>query len=220
MDREVIEKSSFYKFNDDEFQPGGKISLKHAISNKKLYIFPLTKFANEELKRMQKKSETKEQEIFKKLQELSRKWEEVAIETHLIKATLEYLSYPEVKHSNNEWVTLDSIQNETIEEISNRVYKMWIRFESYEPYNYQNNQNKYTVSWLVKLNAPRHQRVIATQTDKSFKDKEKALLYIAGRKKAYGHLFRNINPKLPNEYAEDFKIKDCLLPGYELEQQV
>ena len=41
--------------------------------------------------------------------------------------------------------------------------------------------------------------------------------YLNGRIKAYDHLFTEISPPIPQEYAEYFKVNGMLLPGYTVE---
>lgn len=71
------------------------------------------------------------------------------------------------------------------------------------------------------INTPRrgYGKVIAGQRQKRYTDKDAALKYIEGRKKAYAHLFTEISPPLPQEYADSFKVHGVLLPGYTIEGQ-
>lgn len=41
--------------------------------------------------------------------------------------------------------------------------------------------------------------------------------YLNGRIKAYQHLFTEVSPPIPPEYAEHFKVNGQLLPGYAIE---
>lgn len=58
------------------------------------------------------------------------------------------------------------------------------------------------------------QAVIAGQRNKRYTDKEKALKYIEGRKKAYSHLFKEVTPAIPKEHQNLFKKNGLLLNGY------
>ena len=105
-----------------------------------------------------------------------------------------------------------------IEIISNRVYKMWIKFHDL---SYGGN-NEYRVSWHFGVKHPQEDVtvVIKSITDQKYTDKEKALKYIEGRKKAYSKYFTEVNPVVPKDYAEYFKVNGVLLPDYVVEETV
>ena len=48
-------------------------------------------------------------------------------------------------------------------------------------------------------------------------DKNAAIKYLDGRKKAYSHLFTEISPPIPKEYEHHFMVHGTLLPGYTVE---
>ena len=60
--------------------------------------------------------------------------------------------------------------------------------------------------------------MIAGQDNKRFLDKEKALKYIEGRKKAYKDYFQEDNPLILKEYARLFQVHGILLPGYRIKE--
>ena len=60
---------------------------------------------------------------------------------------------------------------------------------------------------------------IAGQERKVFASREALDKYLHGRIKAYQHLFTEIFPPVPPEYAECFKVNGCLLPDYVVEGQ-
>ena len=110
------------------------------------------------------------------------------------------------------------------DKISNRVYQMSVSV--YEDYKYDRQTRvriptAWYVTWDVTINTPRrgYGKVIAGQRQKRYTDKDAALKYIEGRKKAYAHLFTEISPPLPQEYADSFKVHGVLLPGYTIEGQ-
>ncbi len=128
----------------------------------------------------------------------------------MLSAAIEYLSVEETDHTNNVWALNEDRWGDIEEEISNRTYRMYIRFRK--------SLNRYVVIWRITTNAPQtNLTIVAPQKEVIFNDKEKALRYISGRKQAYSHLFTEINPKVPTKYKEPFIFKDLLLPGYELE---
>ena len=56
----------------------------------------------------------------------------------------------------------------------------------------------------------------AGQTRNDNTDKNAAIKYLDGRKKAYSHLFTEISPPIPKEYEHHFMVHGTLLPGYRL----
>ena len=49
---------------------------------------------------------------------------------------------------------------------------------------------------------------------KVFGSREELDKYLNGRIKAHQHLFTEISPAIPKEYADYFKVNGLLLPGY------
>jgi hypothetical protein len=76
------------------------------------------------------------------------------------------------------------------------------------------------VTWNVYTNPPETRdynssRVkIAGQDNKPFTDKAAAEKYLNGRIAAYSHLFTEIAPPIPKEYARAFTFNGLVLPGY------
>lgn len=144
-------------------------------------------------------------------------WVKVAKEISIVQLALGYLnkSESEVKHTNNTWVRNEYCWG-YIEIISNRVYKMWIKFHDL---SYGGN-NEYRVSWHFGVKHPQEDVTAAIKsiTDQKYTDKEKALKYIEGRKKAYSKYFTEVNPVVPKDYAEYFKVNGVLLPDYVVEE--
>ena len=60
---------------------------------------------------------------------------------------------------------------------------------------------------------------IAGQSQKRYTDKNAAMKYLEGRKKAYSHLFTEISPPVPEQYKDHFTVHGALLPGYTEEGQ-
>ena len=77
------------------------------------------------------------------------------------------------------------------------------------------------VTWDVSTNAPTrgYNVEIAGQNRKRYTDKAAAQKYIEGRKKAFAHLFTEISPPIPAEYARPFMVNGVLLPGYTVQGQ-
>ena len=121
-----------------------------------------------------------------------------------------------MEHTSNQWQ--QSHYRDT-EIISNMVYKMSVSL--HEDNHYDNDTGQFVsdawiVTWGVSLNTPDEYRTkkIAGQDRKRFSDKDAALKYIDGRKKAYAHLFTEISPPIPERYADRFSKNGLLLPGY------
>lgn len=77
------------------------------------------------------------------------------------------------------------------------------------------------VTWDVYVNSPKngYGEKIAGQNQKRYTDKNAAMKYLEGRKKAYSHLFTEISPPVPDQYRRHFTVHGALLPGYTLEGQ-
>lgn len=138
----------------------------------------------------------------------------------LIDRAIEYLKTPEIEHTENKWVK----DRYADEKISNRVYQMSVNVYEDSTYDRQTQQcipTAWYVTWDVGVHTPKHGwgKAIAGQRQKRYTDKDAALKYIEGRKKAYAHLFTEISPPIPQEYAEHFKVNGVLLPGYTIEGQ-
>ena len=77
------------------------------------------------------------------------------------------------------------------------------------------------VTWDVYVNSPKrgYGKRIAGQNQKRYTDKNAAMKYLEGRKKAYSHLFTEISPPVPEQYKDHFTVHGALLPGYTVEGQ-
>ena len=58
---------------------------------------------------------------------------------------------------------------------------------------------------------------ITGQNRKRFTDKAEMERYLEGRKTAYAHLFTEVSPPIPPDYAKCFQVNGLLLPGYTLQ---
>ena len=220
-----MRKEDFYDVFEygDRLEPGVELKIEHSITME--YDTPdLTPFTNsdvKELESLRKISAGTEQKIFDSLKEPLSKWERQAALTKLLDRAIQYLKMPEVEHTSNQWMHDDRSDRD---KISNRVYQMSVSV--YEDYKYDRQTREriptaWYVTWDVTINTPRrgYGKVIAGQRQKRYTDKDAALKYIEGRKKAYTHLFTEISPPLPQEYADSFKLHGVLLPGYTIEGQ-
>ena len=193
-----IERRIYFEAKDREIAPYASLPIAQLLS-------------------MRSESAAAEQAIFDDLKERAAAWEEQAGRTLLLDKTLEYVRTPHVQHTANEWQTTE--HNRHIR--SNRVYQM--NYYIYENTRYDKEAQKsipysWTLTWSVRTNSPsRTQAKIAGQDRKVFTDKAAMEKYLNGRIKAYQHLFTEVSPPIPPEYAEHFKVNGQLLPGYAIE---
>lgn len=219
-----MRKEDFYGVYDygDNLQPGATLKIERSITMdlNAPDLTPFTKTDIQELENMRKISVAAEQEIFDGLNVPLSKWERQAALTKLIDRAIEYLKTSEIEHTGSKWVK----DRYADEKISNRVYQMSASIYEDCTYDRQTQQRIPTawyVTWNVGVHTPKQGwgKAIAGQRQKRYTDKEAALKYIEGRKKAYAHLFTEVSPPIPQEYAEHFKVNGVLLPGYTIEGQ-
>lgn len=181
-------------------------------------IAPLTALPLVELQQMRQESTDAEQAIFEGLQQQAKAWEEQAGRSALLRKAIEYVMTPPVKHTSNKWEKTDYDWHTR----SNAVYEM--TYHIYENTRYDREQQKsvpysWSLTWSVRTHGPDNGRNvrIAGQERKTYSDKAAMEKYLAGRIKAYDHLFTEISPVIPKEYAQQFKVNGQLLPGYTVE---
>lgn len=217
-----MRKNGYYKAYDyDYLEEGEKLKLEHEVKyqlNDKI-LLPLVNASYYDLIELRNIAVTGEQKLLDQLKELAEVWEQKASLTMLIDRALSYKRVPQVEHTSNQWQ--QSHYRDT-EIISNMVYKMSVSL--HEDNHYDNDTGQFVsdawiVTWGVSLNTPDEYRTkkIAGQDRKRFSDKDAALKYIDGRKKAYAHLFTEISPPIPERYADRFSKNGLLLPGYVVE---
>ena len=214
-----MRKTGYYSVNDFDFlEEGEKLRLEHDLRfqpNDKI-LLPLVNASYFELYELRALAVSGEKKVFEQLKELAEVWEQKAALTMLIDRALSYKRVPQVEHTSNQWQ--QSHYRDT-EIVSNMVYKMSVSL--HEDNHYDNDTGQFVsdawiVTWGVSLNTPDEYRTkkIAGQDRKRFSDKDAALKYIDGRKKAYTHLFTEISPPIPERYADRFSKNGLLLPGY------
>ena len=214
-----MRKTGYYSVNDFDFlEEGEKLRLEHDLRfqpNDKI-LLPLVNASDFDLYELRALAVSGEKKVFEQLKELAEVWEQKASLTMLIDRALSYKRVPQVEHTSNQWQ--QSHYRDT-EIVSNMVYKMSVSL--HEDNHYDNDTGQFVsdawiVTWGVSLNTPDEYRTkkIAGQDRKRFSDKDAALKYIDGRKKAYTHLFTEISPPIPERYADRFSKNGLLLPGY------
>lgn len=208
-------------YNKDMVSNGNRLEIKREIWGISDQIEQYAQNTEKQLQKLLEDSKEKENEIIAKIKLIAEQWEEQAATTNAIQAALEYLNTATVEHTNNQWSGKEGYEN--YEEISNNTYKMYVRFYTYDKYC-QDLQKHVPYVWYVSYgvltNSPNdyYHKKIAGQQKKRFTDETAAMKYIAGRKKAYAHLFKELTPPVPAQYAEHFKVNGVLLPGYTIEK--
>ena len=211
---------NYSSFENDRLEVADRLKIERSIyfESGKADISALTALPLAELIRQREESAAAEQAIFEVLKQQAAAWDAQAGNTLTFDKAIEYARTPAVTHTENQWQA-DENNNHTI---SNQVYQM--RYHIYENTRYNREQGKsipysYTLTWGVYTNSPDRygQAKIAGQDRKVFADKAAMEKYLNGRIKAYQHLFTEISPTIPQEYAEHFKVNGQLLPGYTVE---
>ena len=214
-----MRKTGYYSANDFDFlEEGEKLRLEHDLRfqpNDKI-LLPLVNASDFDLYELRTLAVSGEKKVLEQLKELAEVWEQKASLTMLIDRALSYKRVPQVEHTSNQWQ--QSHYRDT-EIVSNMVYKMSVSLHEDNHYDNETGQfvsDAWIVTWGVSLNTPDEYRTkkIAGQDRKRFSNKDAALKYIDGRKKAYAHLFTEISPPIPERYADRFSKNGLLLPGY------
>jgi hypothetical protein len=181
-----------------------------------------------EVEGLRKESANAEQAVFDRLCKEAEEWETLAAETALMDRALTYMKIPAAVHTSNEW-TEDTYGYKSI---SNAVYQMSYRIYEDTTYDRETKEHitkAWYLTWDVKIGLPAGMErcggniwaphALAGQRNKRFSDNAAMEKYLAGRIKAYGHLFTEENPPIPQEYAKCFKVYDMLLPGYSVNDE-
>lgn len=217
----MSEKNDLYKVSSfDSIQPGQKLKIEHTVSlvRENINISELVSLPLKELERRYIESATAEKIIYEQLCAAVGKWDEQSAITQLLEKAIEYVKTPECIHSSNRWDTDKSGD----QSVSNMVYKM--TYHVYEETKYDHVKQAsvpaaWQLTWSVRINPQSVDRFIraekiAGQESKRFTDKTVMEKYIQGRISAYSHLFTEISPPIPIEFAKQFMVNGLLLPGY------
>lgn len=212
-------KKGYSAYEHDRLDPADSMRIERKVyfEEKTADISGLTALPLEQLRALREEYAAAEQAAFEALRQRAAAWEEQAGKTLAIDKAIEYVRTPEVKHTANQWEAADYGKH-----ISNRVYQMRYRVSENTRYDREKEKSipySWTLSWSIYTNSPHQygQAKIAGQERKVFADKAAMEKYLNGRIKAYAHLFTEISPSIPQEYAEHFKVNGQLLPGYFVE---
>lgn len=201
---------------------GHRLRMEHTVTCEDVDISSLIAQGAETVQAMRQDSIEGEKKAYEIVAAAAKQWEQQAAVTQRLDRALAYLRTPEVKHTGNRWQPYS--KDSDLEEISNRVYKMFCRIREDTKYDRQMKQSvpvAWYVTWDLYLNSPREGYSIhlAGQDRKRYTDKAAAVKYLDGRKKAYSHLFAEISPPVPKEHENCFTVNGVLLPGYTVEGQ-
>lgn len=217
------EKKNYRVYEHDSLSEGKRLSMDHDVSCEGMDLSELAALDKDALEEMSRISGAMEQKTLRELQGAFQKWERQAAVTQAIHRAQEYQKTPEILHTENQW--RKNPRNSDMEEISNRVYKMYDRVYEDTAWSYEKKQLvpvAWEVTWGVFVQSPKRPGYasgvkIAGQENKKFTEETAAMKYLEGRKKAYAHLFTEISPPVPEEYADMFRVNGMLLPGYRIE---
>jgi len=213
---------AYSSFDSGSLRPAEELTIKRHIyfESKKADISTLTALPLEQLQTMQEESIKAEQAIFENLQESTKVWEAQAGQTLTLNKAIEYVRTPQIPHTSNEWQ--QSPHNSDLKEKSNSVYTM--TYHVYERTRYDRELEKsvptaWELSWSVRTQTPGDMKSgkIAGQSRKVYTDKAAMEKYLNGREKAYAHLFTEVSPPIPPDYADCFRVNGQLLPSYTIE---
>ena len=222
-----MRKEKYYGVFDygDQLEPGVELKIEHTVvegyADNTLDLSPIIGLGSDDLTKARDKSVEAEQAIFEKIRASVREWERQAAVTKTYNRALEYLHTSQIDHTSNQWIREKHHDRDTI---SNKVYQMSVSVWEDTRYDRATGQSvpvAWYVTWDVSLHTPKrgYGKQLAGQRQKRYTDKAAAQKYIEGRKKAYAHLFTEISPPIPTEYADHFKINGVLLPGYTIQGQ-
>ena len=211
---------SYSRYDRDKLEAADTMRIERTIyfNSENADISSLTALTVEQLQALREESAAAEQTIFETLQAQAAAWEEQAGKTLFLDKAIEYARTPAAAHTANQWEQPDEYRHVR----SNMVYKMDYRISENTRYDKAAGQSipySYTLSWSVYTNSPDgyNQAKIAGQDRKVFADKAAMEKYLNGRIKAYSHLFTELSPPIPPEYAQHFRVNGVLLPGYTVE---
>lgn len=213
--------ASALKISDgDHLTPGSELKIEHSVVCENVDISTLITMGTDSLEAMRQGSIDGEQKAYEIVVAAAKQWEQQAAATQTINRALEYLRTPEIEHTGNQWKDTDNWRAD--QKISNRVYQMTCSIWEDTKYDRETKQSvpvAWYVTWEVRIHSPKqgYGAKIAGQNQKRYTDKNAAIKYLDGRKKAYSHLFTEISPPIPKEYEHHFMVHGTLLPAYTVE---
>ena len=184
-----------YRYGD-HLTPGSELKIEHSVVCENVDISTLITMGTDSLEAMRQGSIDGEQKAYEIVVAAAKQWEQQAAATQTINRALEYLRTPEIEHTGNQWKDTDNWRAD--QKISNRVYQMTCSIWEDTKYDRETKQSipvAWYVTWEVRIHSPKqgYGEKIAGQNQKRYTDKNAAIKYLDGRKKAYSHLFTEIS---------------------------
>lgn len=198
------------------YKPNDALQLKHMVFLKpEASIEHLVDLPREQLDGMLAGLKADELIAFEELQAAAANWDAVCATRLLVQEAIRYQTTPTRTHTNNVWTRVDMPGGGFSESISNSTYIMSV--EAYPPAN--RSQSQWHVTWDIWFNCPKDNGIgkhtwVAGYRDKRLPNRDAAVKYIEGRKKAYAKLFQEEYPPVPAKAAALFKIGNKLMQGY------
>ena len=194
-----------YRYGD-HLTPGSELKIEHSVVCENVDISTLITMGTDSLEAMRQGSIDGEQKAYEIVVAAAKQWEQQAAATQTINRALEYLRTPEIEHTGNQWKDTDNWRAD--QKISNRVYQMTCSIWEDTKYDRETKQSvpiAWYVTWEVRIHSLKqgYGAKIAGQNQKRYTDKNAAIKYLDGRKKAYSHLFTEISPPIPKEYEPE-----------------
>ena len=192
-----------YRYGD-HLTPGSELKIEHSVVCENVDISTLITMGTDSLEAMRQGSIDGEQKAYEIVVAAAKQWEQQAAATQTINRALEYLRTPEIEHTGNQWKDTDNWRAD--QKISNRVYQMTCSIWEDTKYDRETKQSipvAWYVTWEVRIHSPKqgYGAKIAGQNQKRYTDKNAAIKYLDGRKKAYSHLFTEISPPIPKNMS-------------------
>jgi len=199
-----------YRYGD-HLTPGSELKIEHSVVCENVDISTLITMGTDSLEAMRQGSIDGEQKAYEIVVAAAKQWEQQAAATQTINRALEYLRTPEIEHTGNQWKDTDNWRAD--QKISNRVYQMTCSIWEDTKYDRETKQSvpiAWYVTWEVRIHSPKqgYGAKIAGQNQKRYTDKNAAIKYLDGRKKAYSHLFTEISPPMVFNIT-DGEATDC-----------
>ena len=230
-----MENDLKYKVYDyaDDLIPGQELKIQHTVYTdeeaSKTYIPNILHNSTlEEIEGQIKFGEAREKKLFENLKKAVKEWEHQAALTAYFREAKKFFNMKPISHTGNEWRVINEV--DSLQERSNAVYSMFYRVYEHTKWDREKEASvpvKYSLTWNLSIHAPSAEKdrykhmdckSIAGQ-EKTFKTKEEMEKYLAGRIKAYNHLFQEEFPIVPKEYAEMFMFHGVVKPGYRIAEE-
>lgn len=202
------------------YHAGDTLHLHHVVFvSPAASIDELVEKTREDLDALLAAAQEADSRLLEEMQAKMAEWDAACAKRLIIQEAIRYQTTATPSHSNNEWEMITEPNGGFSEHISNATYTMSIH--AHPPVGLR--QGSWVVSWYIHCNCPSgakwRRTWVAGQDNKRCPNREAALRYIQGRKKAYANLFQEEYPPVPANMAELFKVGNKLLPGYVIQSE-